>query len=103
MSPFKYRCLRRCRTPLGFLISNHRSGVRGAIRTSAAFSAFCVGCCWALFAVKVVVGSMNLVWMALIAVVLSLERVVDRGERVARGTGVAAGIAGVVLVVSAAV
>jgi predicted metal-binding membrane protein len=46
---------------------------------------------------------MNLVWMALIAVVLSLERVVDRGERVARGTGVAAGIAGVVLVVSAAV
>ncbi|WP_254532736.1 DUF2182 domain-containing protein [Natrinema gelatinilyticum] len=95
MSPYKYRCLRYCRSPLGFLMSNHRPGVRGAARMSWEFSVFCVGCCWALFAFMVVVGSMNIVWMALITVVLSLERAVSWGERLARRTGIVAGIAGV--------
>ena len=103
VSPYKHRCLRRCRTPLSFLMSHHRPGVRGAVRTSAAFGGVCVGCCWALFALMVVVGSMNLVWMALVTVVLSLERAVTWGEHVARGTGVVAGVAGVALVASAVV
>lgn len=34
LSPYKYRCLKYCRSPLGFLMSHHRSGVRGAIRMS---------------------------------------------------------------------
>ncbi|WP_144799187.1 DUF2182 domain-containing protein [Halorubrum depositum] len=98
VSPYKRRCLRYCRSPLGFLMSHHRPGVRGAVRTSWEFSVFCVGCCWALFAFMVVVGSMNIVWMALITVVLSLERTVSWGERFARGTGIAAGIAGVAVI-----
>lgn len=99
VSPYKYRCLRYCRSPLGFLMSSHRPGVRGAARMSWEFSIFCVGCCWALFAFMVIVGSMNIVWMALITVVLSLERAVPWGERVARWTGIVAGIAGVAVVV----
>ena len=99
MSTYKYRCLRYCRSPLGFLMSHQRPGVRGAIRTSGEFSVFCVGCCWALFAFVVVVGSMNIVWMALITVVLSLERAVTWGERLARGTGIVAGIAGAAVIV----
>jgi len=95
LSPYKYRCLRYCRSPLGFLMQRHRPGVRGAVKTSWEFSVFCVGCCWALFAFMVVVGSTNIVWMALITVVLSLERAVSWGEHLARGTGVAAGVAGV--------
>jgi predicted metal-binding membrane protein len=69
----------------------HEPGVRGAARTSFRFAVFCVGCCWALFAVMVVVGSMNLLWMAVLTVLLSLERVVGWGDRLARGIGVAAG------------
>jgi predicted metal-binding membrane protein len=95
LSPCKHRCLRYCRSPLGVLMSEHRPGVRGAVRTSWEFSVFCVGCCWALFAFMAVVGSMNVVWMALITAVLSLERVVGWGDRLARATGVVAGIAGV--------
>jgi len=53
--PMKY-----CRTPLGFLMEYHRPGIRGAAEMSFRFSVFCVGCCWALFAVIVVVGSMNI-------------------------------------------
>lgn len=99
LSPYKDRCLRQCRSPLGFLMGHHRPGVRGAIRMSWQFSVFCVGCCWALFAFMVVVGSMNIVWMALISVVLSLERVVSWGERLARAIGIIAGTAGTGMIV----
>ncbi|MDS0475757.1 DUF2182 domain-containing protein [Natrinema sp. 1APR25-10V2] len=103
LSPYKFSCLRQCRSPLGFLLTHHRPGVRGAIRTSWQFSVFCVGCCWALFAFMVIVGSMNIVWMALIAVVLSLERTVAWGEQLARAVGVLAGVAGSAVVVIATV
>ena len=52
-----------------------------------------------LFAFMVVVGSMNIVWMALITAVLSLERVVPWGERLTRVTDIVVGIAGVAIVV----
>ena len=101
LSPYKDRCLRQCRSPLGFLMRHHRPGVRGAVRMSWQFSVFCVGCCWALFAFMVVVGSMNIVWMALIAIVLSLERTASWGTHLARGIGIVAGVAGsAVLVVT---
>jgi len=95
LSPYKDRCLTYCRTPLGFLMEYHEPGVLGAVRMSGRFSVFCVGCCWSLMALMVVVGSMNLLWMAAIAVVLSLERVVPWGDRLATGVGVVAGVAGV--------
>jgi len=101
LSPYKYRCLRYCRSPLGFLMGHHRPGIRGAARMSWQFSVFCVGCCWALFAFMVVVGSMNVVWMALITVVLSVERTVAWGERLAATVGAVAAVAGVVLVAAA--
>ncbi len=95
VSPYKSRCLRYCRSPLGFLMSHQQPGVRGAVRMSWTFSVFCVGCCWALFAFMVVVGSMNILWMAIITIVLSLERIVGWGERLARVTGFIAGVAGI--------
>ena len=101
LSPYKHRCLKYCRTPLGFLMEYHRPGIRGAAEMSARFSLFCVGCCWALFVVMVVVGSMNLLWMAAITVVLSLERVVEWGDRLARGVGAVAGVGGCVAILLA--
>lgn len=101
LSPYKDRCLNVCRTPLGFLMEHHEPGVRGAATMSLRFSVFCVGCCWALFAVIVVVGSMNVLWMAVITAVLSLERVVSWGDRLATVVGVAAGIGGLGLVLLA--
>jgi predicted metal-binding membrane protein len=98
LSPYKHRCLKYCRTPVGFLMEHHKPGVRGAAEMSFRFSVFCVGCCWALFAVMVVVGSMNILWMALITVVLSLERVVSWGERLAYVTGLFAGAGGIAVI-----
>jgi predicted metal-binding membrane protein len=101
LSPYKHRCLKYCRTPLGFLMEYHEPGIRGAAKMSFRFSVFCVGCCWALFAVIVVVGSMNILWMAVITVVLSLERVVGWGDRLAKGVGVASGVVGSVFILLA--
>lgn len=101
LSPYKHRCLKYCRTPLGFLMEYHEPGSRGAAEMSFRFSVFCVGCCWALFAVMVVVGSMNILWMAGITVVLSLERVVGWGDRLAKGVGVVSGVGGSVFILLA--
>jgi predicted metal-binding membrane protein len=101
LSPHKDRCLEHCRTPLGFLMSHSRPGVRGAARMGLDHGAFCLGCCWALFAFMVVVGTMNLVWMALITVVLSVERTVSWGDRLARAVGVVSGVAGAGVVAGA--
>jgi len=103
LSPYKRRCLQYCRTPLGFLMEYHQPGVSGAARMSFRFSVFCVGCCWALFAVLVVVGSMNILWMAGITAILSAERVLTWGDRVATGIGVASGVTGVAAVLVALV
>ncbi|MXR19521.1 DUF2182 domain-containing protein [Halobacterium bonnevillei] len=103
LSPYKRRCLQYCRTPLGFLMEYHQPGVSGAARMSFRFSVFCVGCCWALFAVLVVVGSMNILWMAGITAILSAERVLTWGDRVAKGIGVASGVTGVAAVLVALV
>ena len=99
VSPYKQQCLDYCRSPLGFLTAHHRPGVSGAIRLSGRFSVFCVGCCWALMGLMVVVGSMNVLWMAIITVVLSLERLVSWGPQLATAIGVLAGGAGIGLLV----
>lgn len=101
LSPYKDRCLRYCRTPLGFVMEYHRPGIRGAAVMSFRYSIFCVGCCWALFAVMVVVGSMNILWMAGLTVVLSVERVTSLGDRVATAVGVASGVGGIIVVLVA--
>lgn len=103
LSPYKYRCLDQCRSPFGFLMRYQYDGIRGAAKTGVRFSWFCIGCCWALFAFMIVVGSMNLLWMAIIAIVLSLERTVSWGPQLARAVGIAAGVAGTGLVAVAIV
>nr|WP_323174629.1 DUF2182 domain-containing protein [Natrialba sp. PRR66] len=82
-------------------MGHHQPGIRGAVRMSWQFSIFCVGCCWVLFTFMVIVGSMNIVWMVLIAVVFSLERTVAWGEQLARAVGVLAGAAGISVIVIA--
>jgi predicted metal-binding membrane protein len=37
---------------------------------------YCLGCCWALFAVLVAAGLMSLAWMLLLTLVVFVEKVV---------------------------
>ncbi|HWT80521.1 MAG TPA: DUF2182 domain-containing protein [Candidatus Acidoferrum sp.] len=48
----------------------------------------CVGCCWLLMALLFAVGVMNLLWVALIAVYVLLEKVSPGGSWLSRAVGV---------------
>ena len=72
---WKALCLRACRTPLSFVLAHDfGGGARSAFRAGVSHGAYCLGCCWALMAVLVVVGLMNLVWMVAIALVFLAEK-----------------------------
>ena len=99
VSPLKSVCLRHCRSPLGFFL---RFGGRirrpaGALRMGAAHGAFCFGCCWALFAVLVALGTMNLLWMVLFTALIVLEKHAPRGEQIAVAGALALAAVGTVL------
>lgn len=68
-------CLGKCRSPLGFLLSEWRSGRRGALAMGLHHGSLCIGCCWALMALLFVLGVMNLWWIALVATVVLFEKI----------------------------
>ncbi|MGH3131632.1 MAG: DUF2182 domain-containing protein, partial [Gaiellaceae bacterium] len=96
LTPLKSACLRRCRSPLDFLMTRWR---RGAVRVGLEHGAYCVGCCWSLMAVLVVAGAMSLAWAAAIAALVLAEKVAPAGERVATVAGLALVAAGVVVAI----
>lgn len=82
LTPWKESCLRRCRTPVGFLIAEWRDGPRGAVVMGIRHGVYCLGCCWTLMAVLFVVGTMHLVWMAAVAGFVLVEKLAPRSLRV---------------------
>ena len=95
LSPLKYACLAHCRSPLGFIMTEWREGTGGALTMGLKHGAYCVGCCWVLMTLLFVTGVMNLVWVALIAAFVLLEKMVPRGPWVSRIAGLAfIGLAG---------
>jgi predicted metal-binding membrane protein len=95
LSPAKSSCLRRCQSPLGFLMSNWRDGARGALQMGLRHGSYCLGCCWALMLVLFVVGVMDLRWVAALTVFILLEKTGRGGLYVARAGGVLMIMAGV--------
>ena len=74
LTPLKDACLGRCRSPLGLLLGSWREGHAGALRMGAQNGAWCVGCCWALMASFFALGIMSIVWMAIVAGMIALEK-----------------------------
>ncbi|MBA2491272.1 MAG: DUF2182 domain-containing protein [Gammaproteobacteria bacterium] len=96
-TPLKRVCLENCRSPLDFILFRWRGGVGGALRMGAEHGAYCLGCCGLLMGLLFVGGVMNLLWVALIAVLVLIEKLSPGGLRLARVTGGAMVIAGVYL------
>jgi len=97
-TPLKRACLAACRSPLSFLMTAWREGRAGAFVMGFRHGLYCLGCCWALMALLFVAGVMNLLWVAAIAVVVLVEKVVPRGDLVGRLAGVVFVAAGGLLV-----
>ena len=75
VTPLKQVCLRHCRSPLGFFMTEWREGPVGAFTMGLKHGGFCVGCCWMLMGLLFAAGVMNLLWVALIAIFVLLEKV----------------------------
>ena len=84
LTPAKSVCLRHCRSPLHFLAHSWREGRSGALRLGVVHGSYCVGCCFGLFVILFAVGIMSLFWMALLAAVIFIEKVLPFGERASR-------------------
>jgi predicted metal-binding membrane protein len=97
-TPLKTTCLRACQTPADFLVRHWRGGTLGPLRLGVDHGLYCLGCCWALMAVLVAAGGMGLAWVALIALIVLVEKLAPRAVWFGRAVGVAFVLgAGVVL------
>lgn len=86
LTPLKAACLNHCRSPISFFIHHGGSTIdtpSRAVRLGAHHGLFCLGCCWAIMAVLVALGTMQLAWMAVLAGVILLEKTAPAGEAIA--------------------
>jgi predicted metal-binding membrane protein len=102
LTPLKDVCLRQCRSPLAFVMSQWRDGRMGAVTMGLTHGLYCMGCCWLLFLVLIPVGMMNVAAMAAVAVVVFIEKVVSWGRPVGLIAGVALVVSGVAVVLEPA-
>jgi predicted metal-binding membrane protein len=80
LTPLKRRFLRRCRTP-----------AEGGL----AHGLDCVGCCAGLMAALFTLGVMSVLWMAVVAGVIFMEKVLPHGVRLSRVVAVALVVLGI--------
>jgi len=86
LTPLKDVCLGKCRSPLGFILGSWRDGWSGALRMGAKNGAWCVGCCWALMLALFALGIMSVLWMAVVAGFIAVEKTLPWRRVATQGT-----------------
>ena len=87
-SAWKRICLDHCQSPFAFLASHDfDGGALSALRAGLVHGALCLGCCWAMMTVLLLVGLMNLLWMAGIFALIVVEKHWKHGLVVAKAAG----------------
>jgi predicted metal-binding membrane protein len=91
-SPLKDICLAYCRSPDGFILSEWRDGVPGAVIMGLRHGLFCIGCCAALMTLLFAVAVMDLRWVAALTVLVTAEKLLPGAGawRIAIGIGLLA-------------
>jgi len=99
-SALKHACLRQCRHPFPFFFANWATTPPAVFRLGVKQGGYCLGCCWAMMLVMFAVGVMNVIWMAALGVVMTIEKI-GSGKRVTYLTGAALIVIGVAFVLLA--
>jgi predicted metal-binding membrane protein len=73
-SALKQACLSQCQRPFPFFFSNWTDRPAGVFRLGLRQGLFCLGCCWAMMLLMFAVGAMNVVWMAALGVLMTIEK-----------------------------
>jgi len=87
-TPLKHTCLSQCRAPFDFIMTRWREGAGGAFQMGLEHGLFCAGCCWALMGLLFVAGVMNILWIAVLSLIVGLEKLLPRGAWLSSATGV---------------
>ena len=89
-SALKYRCLDRCRLPMGFIERRWSGGneARQALRIGIDHGFSCMGCCWTLMLVMFSLGMGSIGWMLALAAVMAAEKNLTWGRRLSTPVGV---------------
>jgi predicted metal-binding membrane protein len=82
-TPLSRACLRHCRNPLTYFLAHWDNGPHGGFRFGVAHGSYCVGCCWALMLTGFAMGVMNMVWMGFLTILMCVEKLAPRGDRIA--------------------
>jgi predicted metal-binding membrane protein len=101
LSPLKNLCLSTCRSPLSFVLTSWRDGYVGAFVMGLKHGAYCLGCCWLLFAILFPLGVMNIAAMVGLTLLIFAEKSLPWGSAIARVAGVALVAYGAVVLVTA--
>jgi predicted metal-binding membrane protein len=96
-TPLKRACLGHCRSPFAFVAQHWRDGRGGALAMGMRHGIYCLGCCWALFALLVAAGIMSLAWMLLLTLFVFAEKVFPWGRQVPTAIGILLIILGLVV------
>jgi predicted metal-binding membrane protein len=102
LTPLKSTCLRHCRSPLSFFLHHgkHLDRPLAAFVAGGRHGMFCLGCCWMLMVLLIAFGTMQLAWMAALAVLIILEKVAPFGVQLTRVTAALFVLLGAVLLVN---
>jgi len=101
-TPLKNACLRYCQTPLQFVLTRWRPGLRGALKMGLEHGGYCVGCCWLLMGLLFVGGVMNMQWVIGIALYVLVEKLLPAWPWLPGVIGAALAAAGIWLIFAAA-
>ncbi len=99
-SALKHACLRQCQNPFPFFLANWATASRGVFRLGVKQGLYCVGCCWAMMLVMFAVGVMNVLWMAALGIVMTLEKI-GTSKKLTHAVGVVLIVVGVWFIGSA--
>ena len=99
-SALKHACLRQCQQPFPFFFANWATTPRGVFRLGVRQGLYCVGCCWAMMLLMFAVGVMNVIWMAALGIVMTIEKI-GIGKRFSHAVGVTMIAIGATFVIAA--
>jgi predicted metal-binding membrane protein len=99
-SALKHACLTQCRNPFQFFFSNWATTPRGVFKLGLRQGLFCLGCCWAMMLVMFAVGVMNVVWMAALGILMTVEKL-GTGKRLTYAIGIGLILIGAAFVLTA--
>lgn len=103
LTKWKQICLHHCRSPLDFFARHAIRRAADSWRFGFHHGAYCAACCWGLMVIQLVLGVMSVPLMAMVALVILLEKQWRHGETLAKVVGAVSVAGGILLVLRATI